>query len=315
MRIAHIPTDHPYVRSIDPSAVIVGDPWNVVELQEAGVDVVHVHFGFEHLPPSELSAWIDHVRSAGLALVHTVHDIDNPHLVDQRDHHERTSELVRRSDVVITLTRQAGHEIQREWGRRPKIVAHPAILPQPLTRDASRSKHLPVLVWMSTLRPNLDMAAIERLVAESSSELELVVRRAAWVSAPSELRSVVSDMQRLPNVTLSVIDRLDDHQLADRVAGASVLVLAYAWGTHSGLVELATDVGTPAVTTPGGAREDQGAYVASKRHLAACVDRLVDSPPAIRRTKKSSIEVVRREHRRLYDKARRRSIRKASGSS
>lgn len=311
MRIAHVPNDHPYVRSVDPTSIPVDDPLSVTDLLDADVDVVHVHFGFEHLAPAEMSSWIDDVRRCGLALVHTVHDIDNPHLVDQRDHHARTAELVRRSDVVTTLTDQAAHEVHREWGRRPAVVAHPPILTErpPNGPGEAVSENASVLVWMSTLRPNLDLVAIGRLVEDTTSELDLVVRRESWASASHELRLVVSTMASRPNVQLSLVDRLADDELARRIAASSVLVLAYSWGTHSGLVELATDVGSPAVTTPNGAREDQGAFVASSMRLATTVDELVAAPPIVRRSIEAELDTVRAEHRRWYEVACRRAAR------
>ena len=42
-------------------------------------DVVHLHFGFDHLDAAAAQRWVDALAAAGLPLVLTVHDLRNPH--------------------------------------------------------------------------------------------------------------------------------------------------------------------------------------------------------------------------------------------
>jgi beta-1,4-mannosyltransferase len=72
-----------------------------------------------------------------------------------------------------------------------------------------------------------------------------------------EVRRTIPD--RLPpNVTAWWHPPLEHTTLAAAIAGADALLLPYRWGTHSGLLELALDVGTPVLASDAGAFADQG---------------------------------------------------------
>ncbi|WP_420452882.1 hypothetical protein [Ilumatobacter sp.] len=298
MRIAHIPSDHPFVRAIDPDPVVVGDPWSVAALIEASVHVCHVHFGFEHLSPIELERWCTGIRSAGIALVHTVHDVDNPHLVDQRDHHARTSVLVRHADALITLTGIAAETIDERYGTHPVVIPHPPIVDRPRTIDPGRA-HAPgdgALVWLGTCRPNLDVAAVTGFVLDAEVAVRVVARTTGWEACGPRLRSVLGAAHDSGRLELTVVERPDDAQLESMIASAGVLVLPYAWGTHSGLVELATDLGVPVVTTDVGAHADQGAITAPPSSLAATAAEVLARRPRVTRPEASLRGVVRARH-------------------
>ena len=85
--VAHLPSSHPYVDHLRPDgrddavATVDVDVFDVDAL-EGRVDVVHVHFGFEHRSPDELDGWAQDLADAGIALAYTAHDVDNPHLTE-----------------------------------------------------------------------------------------------------------------------------------------------------------------------------------------------------------------------------------------
>ena len=87
-----------------PTIVKDLDVWNVAAVVAAGVDIVHLHFGFETRSPDELAGWAVDLRRCGVALVHTVHDLANPHLVDQACFDEQLATIVRHADALLTLT-------------------------------------------------------------------------------------------------------------------------------------------------------------------------------------------------------------------
>ena len=60
--------------------------------------IVHLHFGFETRSVAEVDGWVGALHTAGIRLVHTVHDVDNPHLVDQAPHHALLDLLAARAD-------------------------------------------------------------------------------------------------------------------------------------------------------------------------------------------------------------------------
>ena len=67
---------------------------------------------------------------------------------------------------------------------------------------------------------------------------------------------------------MRVEPRLTDDQLWDRLQRAAVVVLPYRWGTHSGLLEAAHDLGTPTAAPMLGAYAEQGAHPLRTGRLA-----------------------------------------------
>lgn len=147
-----VPAGHPYAQHIlpvdlEPSYTVLVDPkvpdapegqwWPPRALDADWLledpthmpDILHVHFGFEHYSPMQLRRLVEVLRQAGSALVVTVHDLENPHLSEQKAHLDRLQVLVPAADEVLTLTEGAAQEIQRRWGRHATVVPHPHVLP------------------------------------------------------------------------------------------------------------------------------------------------------------------------------------------
>ena len=295
--------------AIDPDSVDIDDPWSIGELRRSGIDIVHVHFGFEHLSPAALDDWCHDLQDARIALVHTVHDLDNPHLADQCDHRSRTALLVERSDEVVTLTPRAAERIADAFGREAVVIPHPPLIEEIRTARIHRVARATrstdgcdrrVMVWLGTCRPNLDVAAVSDLVADRTIRTRVVVRRDGWEACDDGFRSVLLAARDDGSIELDVIERPDDDAFALLIARAAVVVLPYAWGTHSGIVELATDLGVPSVTTDVGCHADQGATAVPSTRLAAAVAGVLHSSGPIRRPTRSSLERIRRLHRELY---------------
>ena len=150
LRIASVPSDHVYVRHLEPvhgasGWVRIADPtppvpspgtWTPSPVLEAGwlranharYDVVHLHFGFEHRTPDQLRDLVATLRAFGKALVVTVHDLDNPHLADQAAHTATLDVLVPAADALITLTPGAAAVIARRWSREAVVLPHPHVV-------------------------------------------------------------------------------------------------------------------------------------------------------------------------------------------
>ena len=104
VRVLHVPGGHGYVANTGdarvPGVDVVPEPraagpgwapspaleaaW--VDAHAATFDVLHLHFGFEHRTPAQLREWLAALRRSGKASVLTVHDLQNPHLLDQGPH-------------------------------------------------------------------------------------------------------------------------------------------------------------------------------------------------------------------------------------
>lgn len=295
LRVQHVPGEHPYVRHLqpptghDPLFAHLPDPtprparggWRPstvldprwVSRQHGKIDVVHLHFGYEHLTAEQVTEWADAVHAAGVALVLTVHDIDNPHLTDQRHHHRNLAAALAAADEVITLTPGAAAEIRRRWGRAmtATVIRHPHIVPLELvgTRSTPRSRSVLRLgVPLGTLRANID--AVSALIAlekmESSvAPVQVTVRIARSAFSPDAVEradsAVVEHLRRGSSAGRWDVDvvepALPEKDVWRWLSGLDALVLPYSHGTHSAWVEACADVGTSVIAPDLGHWGDQ----------------------------------------------------------
>ena len=242
VRVASVPSDHPYVRHLAPvggdDAVLrLPDPpipgapagqWWPSPILEPGwlrahadeLDVVHVHFGFEHRTCAQLRELVTVLRELRLPLVLTVHDLQNPHLTDQGAHVAALDVLVPAAAACLTLTPGAAVEIARRWGVVATVVPHPHVVP--LERMGGARRRGRVVGLHAKQRAGNDPGAVR-------AELADAVTATGGRLAP--------ELDR----------RLSDDALWDHLAGLDVLVLAYRRSTHSGFVEACHDLGTTVV--------------------------------------------------------------------
>lgn len=285
-RIAAVPAGHPYVRAIRPPGhVLLPDPpvpgasagrwWPPPALDPSWLranadrfDVLHVHFGTEHVGPAELATALEAVHELGRPVVHTVHDLEHPHLDDQAAHHERTAVLVDAADALLTLTGAAGDEVLRRFGRQPCVVAHPQIVPDAWFARADRRRRARpaagprVAVHVRSLRANVRPGAwlvpLADAVARRGGTTTVVVNDDVRPGTPAgaaldELRALVGS----GSARMVVRARPDDDALATELSGFDVSVLPYAHGTHSGWLECCWDLGVRVLAPALGAFADQ----------------------------------------------------------
>lgn len=138
-RVLQIPGAHPYVDrcvggSSDVTVVsVTGIPspaldrlWLAAHHRE--FDVIHLHFGFEHLSVHELAQWLGDLDRYRLPLVYTVHDLRNPHQLTPEAHDRHLDLLIPAATSVFTLTTGAAAQILQRWGRPAEVVAHPYVI-------------------------------------------------------------------------------------------------------------------------------------------------------------------------------------------
>ncbi|HEU4842344.1 MAG TPA: hypothetical protein VFT09_12910 [Ilumatobacteraceae bacterium] len=257
--IVHHPAAHPFVENLWGPAPPSPPVWEATALTAEGVRLVHLHFGFEQRSAADLARWVDGLHDAGIAVVHTVHDLDNPHLVVQAEFHRSVATLVRAVDAVTTLTPAAAAAVERRTGRAPVVIPHPHVVPlaeMSAVRLRRGGRH-GIYVHAGAGRPNLDVDAVARLATSQRRHAVLVHVRP---SAPPSTQRVLERLARAGRLHLDVRPRLTDAELWSRLAAAELLLLPYRWGTHSGLLEAAHDLGTPVLASSCGAYRDQGAH-------------------------------------------------------
>lgn len=283
-RVVHHPRRHPYVDRIaghhddDPA---IDDVWDVDALVAARIDAVQLHAGFEHIGPDDMWAWCTALKECGIRLAHTVHHIDNPYLVDQRPHHRRVAALVRHADELDTLTPSASAEIAARWGRRALVVPYPPLVVDAVIDQVRRRPPIerPVLVWLGAPRPSIDLDVVVDVVERVAHPVELVARLDGWDALDDDGRDrIVAAVARSASGELVITGCPTNAELVEVLAQRPAIVLPEAWGTHSGLVRLATDLGVPALVPAVGCHADQGALVAPASQLADLVTRVVGPP-------------------------------------
>lgn len=285
--IVHHPARHPFVDNLWPGrGASAADPpgapapiWDVDRLVAAGVRLVHLHFGFEQRSAEEVATWARDLADRGIGVVHTAHDLDNPHLVAQAEFHRTVGVLAATAAAVTTLSTWAASEIRRRYGVAAAVIPHPHIVP---FDDLTALRRVPgrrggVYVHVGTGRPNLDLGAIERLVGRPTRPPVLVHARP---QADPVVLEALAQLARRGRLLLSVEGRLSDRRLWERLSSAQLVLLPYRWGTHSGLLEAAHDLGTPVLAPSFGGYADQGAHTYDE-DPGPKVAEAISSPPVV----------------------------------
>ncbi|MDF2823158.1 MAG: hypothetical protein K0R68_566 [Mycobacterium sp.] len=242
---------------VPPQATVPGQWWPPRFLDPGylaghlgGVDIVHVHFGFDSSPPHVLEEVVVLLAERAIPLVVTVHDLDNPHFPDSTEHRARLGVLLAAAAAVITLTPGAAAEVQRLWGRRCTVVPHPHVL-APASIGAPRPlRSAPVVaIHAKALRANIDpWPVLDALVQAGQWNLRLDLDIEAFRSPrAAEVSASRLDAYSVAGVDVRIHPRFSDQQLCEYLSQIDVLVLPYRFGTHSGWVEAAHDAGVCAV--------------------------------------------------------------------
>ena len=236
VRVLSIPSGHPYTQAIRPAGVeflpdpdIDGNWWPHPAFEAEfwrdppAVDLVHIHFGFEHRTPAQIA---ELCRALPVPLVLTVHDLDNPHLEDQTEHHERLQLLIDEASALITLTDQAAGILARDFGARDvRVVPHPRIVEEPVAVEPGDR----AAVFLKSVRSNVVSDA--QFYRDIAAQVPLDV----YVHGGAELASIGT----------VVHEPMSDDELHAAVGRAGVCILPYTRGTHSGWLEMCRDLGVP----------------------------------------------------------------------
>lgn len=266
VRVLSYPPVHDYVDRLHPtSAELVHreEPWpELPHLYDPewltshadDWDVAHLHFTWEQYPPGRFEAVLRTHQRAGTPIVWTAHDLRNPHTEDAADDQRYLALLAEFADHVITLTDGAATEIERRFGRQAHVIPHGPLFTGPAARRWREQRQGAVaddgdprrlLLHLRSVRRNVDwrtpIEVVSRLHAEGSGiELDVLVLADAD-EVDQVLEAAGPGVDVLPHGPLSF------EELTRHLIGADALLLPYLWGTHSGMVELATDLAIPVI--------------------------------------------------------------------
>ncbi|MFL4478438.1 glycosyltransferase [Paeniglutamicibacter sp. ORCA_105] len=312
-----------------PPAMLSAD-W--VRANHDSFDLMHVHFGFDAADPAQLRELVAELRHFGKPLVYTVHDLVNPHQPDPAAHVELLDILIPHADKLITLTAGAAREIRRRWGAEAQVLPHPHVVDfgtMDRIRAARRQDAATGLkrgmkrigVHLKGLRPNMDTSILDplaRAVARlPSAVLQVNIHSQPLDPASDEYRpALAGKLHHGANLgfwELRSHEYFSEPELFDYLASLDACVLPYRFGTHSGWLEAALDVGTPVVVPDCGHYADQDPSVARFRSTPTGVDedsllnairdvlRAEDLPGLEAEGRRRQRLELARAHRDLYD--------------
>ena len=323
-RVLSAPPRHDYVDRLHGAAATLvhrgaGDDeariWDPgwVAAEHARWDVAHLHFGWEGRPVTALSDLLEAHAAAGTPVVWTAHDLRNPHTTAASDDDGYLAVLARHAAHVVTLTDGAADEVARRFDRRAEVVPHGPILPVAdldRWRAVPRSERPTVLLNAKSFRRNLDVeAAVDaaRELADGGGEVQLVV----GVHDEDGVRERAATLAG-PGVHVDVHRRWSLDELCHAIRRAHALLLPYRWGSHSGLLELAADLGTPVIATTVGFLAEQHPTIPVAVHhqdgpavedLRTAFRRVADAevPDAVPIAERAAdLDRFRDAHRRIY---------------
>lgn len=219
-------------------------------------DLLHVHFGLESFSPDELRASVDAAHRAGRPVVYTVHDLENPQLVDQEPYRALLDVLVPAADHLITLTETAADEVQSRWSRQCTVLPHPTLIPELPAHRGQRDGVVRIGVHLRDLRPNIDAERAVHAAVEAADvlnaegrvvEFDVLVNEHVRDDASADRIVAAAAGQR--GVQVRRTPHLSDAEIEEWMLGLDLFVLPYRHGTHSGWVELCYDLGVPVAGT------------------------------------------------------------------
>lgn len=291
--VSSVPSGHVYVRhvapEVGPTPLRLPDPdpsaphrsaterwWPPVMLEpqwveHAEVDVFHIQFGFDACAPAQLTELVATLRRRGIPLVHTVHDLRNPHHVDRGAHDDQLDVLIPAADALITLTAGAAREIRSRWNREATVLPHPHVVELSTMgqlRAARRSgPAFRVGVHVKSLRASMAPLRILPTLVEVMRSLPAAVLQvnghrdvleSDGQRYDGELATYLRRAAEAGDIDLRVHDYLSDEQLWAYLSSLDLSVLPYRFGTHSGWLEACRDVGTAVIAPSCGYLTNQG---------------------------------------------------------
>ncbi len=236
-------------------------------------DLLHLQFGFDARPPSELAELVRVLQERNKPFVYTVHDLRNPHHESRTLHDEQLDVLVPAADALLTLTQGAAAEIRTRWGREARVVPHPHVVDFATMsswhqrRQVPRGTEFRVGLHVKSLRASMDPMAVLPVLVETVAGLPggiLQVNAHRDVldvngnRRDDDLAAYLKARASAGQLVLKIHDYLSDADLWNYLASLDVSVLPYRFGTHSGWLEACRDLNTTVIAPTCGYFAEQG---------------------------------------------------------
>ncbi len=280
MRVLHLPARTPFARNLHGGGITIVNGTGTVPI-DASFDWLaehfdHTAFDIVHIHTTELAArdtvarCFDACHRHRIGVLATLHE-DFP-LFDcgNVEFGERLAMLREGQAVFATLTGSCRTSLVARYGfDRDEIVVIPHGNVLPLDSSVWDEPRIEPKRFRFSIhggfRPNKRLFdAVMNFAASPvlrGTELAILTRAVSskeyWLN--DDLRAVLGIALGAENIDLALRPVTDDTSLARFVLGSDAVILPYAWGSHSGQIELAADLGVRVIATNVGYYAEQAA--------------------------------------------------------
>ena len=275
LRVVHLPARTPYARKLNGAGIHALNAYSATELPEISpgvtvppdvtaswllsrtpldwLDVLHLHH-IDLETPAELERLLDACARADVRVVFTAHDTQP--MIDGMDSFVRRLGLLLAAEVPwVCLTEGSRTDLATILGAKlpAAVIPHGYVVPPETLRHrahrpagagvrsllygavrASRDQVSPVVNWSLS---NSDASRALHLLLRAASPADFT--KGATGKLPMLLDAARSD----PRISITLRPYPTDAEVLEAALGSDLLLLPYLWGTHSGQLEMAFDLG------------------------------------------------------------------------
>jgi len=272
LRVLHVPGRTPYARKLLPEGAVIVNQTRIgsravprdatfawIEAQDAMdfFDVLHVQ-SLEFASVESIRCVLERCGREKKGIVAAIHETEPLFPERGTDFPARVRLISELASCIVTLTTSARRDIMERYGipeSKLRVVPHGPVLPlsHPLWRAQPGRNSRCTIGMFGGFRPNRSFlaGAVNALYGLSSAEIlvRLLTRGLNPVElAPgSEVWQFASLAATDPRLVLELLPFPSDDEIASFVHSLDILLLPYLYGTHSGQLELAMDLGVPVV--------------------------------------------------------------------
>jgi hypothetical protein len=250
--------------------------WIIDHLDTKSFDVLHLH-SVDRFLESELTDIITECAIQRTGLVFTVHDLVSMSGAPAPEYAAKIALLCRSGAELVFLTAGSRESAARTWTLPDsgRVIPHGGVLPldHPAWQAPRRPLSKPVFAMYGNGRANraYRLCALNWLfgLADScDSELRILMRAVAESDLDGPDREIadlttIAMHGRHRGLRLRLRPFVSDSDIIEFLRTTSILVLPYRFGTHSGQLELAFDLGLVPVITNVGHYAEQWQRVAA----------------------------------------------------
>lgn len=273
MRILHLPARTPYVRKLHgPDFRILNDTiedgyripaatscaWLLERRPFTWFDALHLHH-IEFEPIDLLTQTLEACQDAEIPVVFTAHDLEAI-FTPQAELQKRLEVVAAAGTPIVCLTDAAAHDLQQllPHAAPPVVIPHGWVIAPHLLRDAPLvpdASHRRYLLY-GAIRPNRDhMSTLTNWslgLPDPDARLHLILRALSPVDFAASAHPRITELTAIaradPRIRVTMRPYPTDTELVQAALAADALLLPYLWGSHSGQLEFAFDLGLLALS-------------------------------------------------------------------